>query len=148
MYVIRVRPGGTVLEATLSDGVDSAEALRAVSQALALAEAGGITRILADVTGMTDGPDPVVLAAALGKRLDAPMRLAVTCTAGQLAHARRVANLAGAGSNLGVFTRGEDAEAWLASNPGKRVPQTNALHFEAAEPAVRPETQDGRRASA
>lgn len=138
MYSIRVRPGNQVVEASLSDAVPTSEALRAVSQTLALAEAGQIHRILADISEMQDTADWPVVAAALRERLTPPLRLAIVCTATQLLTVRRFATRTSARSNLGVFTRATDAEAWLASNAGQRLPQTTALHLQAPASASEP----------
>ena len=149
MYVIRVLPSGTALEASFSDAVETAEALRAVSQALVLAEAGRISAILADVSEVSEAPDLLVVGAALGKRLDPPLRLALVCTAEHLPMVRRLATITGARANLGVFTRTEDATAWLAARPGARVSRTTALHFGASTaPATQDNQQSARRASA
>ena len=134
MYVIRVRPGGEVLEAAFEGRMLTGEALRAVSQGFALAEAGNIARALADVTALEGGPESLMLlAAALGIRISPGQRIAIHCRAEQLPEARRFARFAGANAPLGVFTRADDAEEWLAGRSQQRLSHTALRHLGAFE---------------
>jgi hypothetical protein len=139
MYAIRVREGGDVLEAKFSGEVTTSEVLRAVSQGFALAEAGSIGRALCDLRALTAGPLPSIsiIAASFVARLDAGDRVAIVCTAEQLAHTRQFARFARVGEELGVFTRESDAEQWLMAGVSGRISRT-ALHhmgaFEKPEP--------------
>ena len=92
MYAIRVGAGGEVLEAVFSADVPAAEALRALSQASVLAEAGGIAHAFCDVRevdgGLTHGSLQVIAASFHGR--SAPdQRVAVVCNQRQLPLARR-----------------------------------------------------------
>lgn len=139
MYVIRATPESTVIEARLSGVVDTSEALRAVSQAFALADAGGLARILVDIVELTANFDPVVVATSLAIRLESAVRIALICTEEHLPGAREFAKLARGGGNFGVFTRSEDAEAWLVSTPGHRLSGAAAVR-----PASGAQPRNGR----
>lgn len=116
MYAIRVQVEEGRLDVRASGLVAPEEALRAVSQAFVLAEAGGITRATCDLTAVEGGGSSiVVLGAAFASRVQPSQRVAVLCTKRQIAFCRRLARLSGFGDNLGLFTREQDAVAWLGS---------------------------------
>lgn len=134
MYVIRVRPGGEMLEAVFEGPMPIEEALRAVSQGFALAEAGKIGRALVELSGPDGGPESVLpLAAAFRMRLGPDQRVALLCAAEQLPGARRFARLTGVRDGLGIFTRAEDAEEWLAGRTEQRLSHTALRHLGAFE---------------
>jgi hypothetical protein len=146
MYAIRVRPGGEVLEAAFEGRVLTEEALRAVSQGFVLAEAGNISRALVDVTALGGGPEGLMLlAATFGLRVAPGQRVAVLCRPEQLRGARQFARFTGANATLGVFTRPEDAEEWLAGGHSQRLSHTTRRHLAGseAEPAHHEEERRG-----
>lgn len=150
MYSIRVRAGGEVLEAVFSGEVTTSEALRAVSHAYSLAEAGGISRALCDLRSVETGPLPSisVIAASFATRFSPGERVAMLCTEEQLNHARQFARFARMGEELGVFTRLGDAEEWLASQAYRRLSRTALQHFDGLDVPETPAPTERRRASA
>lgn len=151
MYSIRVRPGSATLDIAFSGEVPAAEALRAVSQGFALAEAGSIQRALCDVRSVAAGPDldalPMI-AASLVTRLAAGERVAVLCLQEQLSVARRFARFARIGEELAVFTRLVDADEWLAAVPQQRLSPTALRHLAAtASETARPRDSGARPAN-
>ena len=153
MYAIRVGAGGEVLEAVFSADVPAAEALRALSQASVLAEAGGIAHAFCDVRevdgGLTHGSLQVIAASFHGR--SAPdQRVAVVCNQRQLPLARHFARLAHAGEEFGVFTREADARAWLESVRATSLAETALRHMKAIMSAADPvpAVSVGRRNSA
>jgi len=141
MYAIRVRERGDVLEVVFSGEVTTSETLRAVDQAFALAEAGEITRAICDLRNVAAGPMPSIsiIAVSFATRLSPGQRVAITCSESQLAHTRQFARFARIGEELGVFTRTDDAEAWLEAGPTRRLSRTAMHHlgaFDRREPAL------------
>ena len=138
MYAIRARAVDGVLEARFSGNVAPEEALRAISQAFALADAGAIRRGICDLREMRPGAgDVVFLGAAFAARSTAGQRIAVICSPRQLSLCSRLARLAGYGEQLGIFTREADAEAWLHTAQHERLAQTALRHV------VAPPTRTG-----
>ncbi|MGE0599198.1 MAG: hypothetical protein AB7J35_07865 [Dehalococcoidia bacterium] len=134
MYSIRVRADVEVLEAVFTASVTTEEALRAVSQAFVLAEAGNISRAICDLREVEDGlphGSLSVIAASFTSRLSAGQRIAMLCTPEQLPVARRFARFARIGEELGVFTRAADADAWIESAPSTRLSETMLRHMRA-----------------
>ena len=131
MYTIRVSRDGETLEATFSGEVTTSEALRAVVQAFTLAEAGNISRALCDVGAIEAGPLPSVsvIAAAFATRCEPGQRIALLCSPEQLPQARKFARFAGVGEELGLFTRMDDAQSWLAAGPRQRLSPTALQHL-------------------
>ncbi len=138
MYAIRVRVDEARVEVTASGPVGPEEALRAVAQAFALAEAGEIARATCDLTGVEGGSSGIiVLGAAFASRFQPTQLLAVICSPRQLALCRRLARLSALRDNVGIFTRESDAVAWLLAPRGARALSVTARrHFAAAGPAV------------
>jgi hypothetical protein len=152
MYAIRTGADDGVLGAEFSGRVSTAEALRAVSQAFALAEAGHLTRAVCDIRGIEAGPDPSsleVIATSVSSHLAGGRRIALLCTIRQLRLARKFARLTGAREEIGLFTRPVDAEAWLSGRPVRRLSRTALRHMEApALPAEPPPAGERRVRSA
>jgi len=141
MYAIRAGADRGVLEAVFSAHVPTEEALRAISQAFVLAEAGGISRALCDVRGVDAGlthGSLSVIAASFVARFFAGQRIAMLCTPEQLPLARHFARFARIGEELGVFTREPDARAWLESVPARTVSATALRHMKAMLADSRP----------
>lgn len=153
MYQIRVHTNSAMLDVSFSGAVSTEEALRAISQGFALAEASSIQRAMCDLRDVTAGlslDSFSLVAATFVTRLSAAQRIAVICTAGQVAPARHFARVARAGEELGVFTRPDDAEAWLAGVPSQRLSRTALHHLGAFEtgPAAAPALERRSRRSA
>lgn len=148
MYQIRVRPDGSAIDVTFSERLPAEEVLRAISQAFALASAGNVTRALCDLRGVVSGPAVEALApiaASLRGRLFLDQRVALLCEAGQLALARRFARAARAGTELGVFTREEDARSWLAGAGRQRLSSTALRHLHGERAPERQEPVAGKK---
>lgn len=128
MYVIRATAGQ--VEVVFSSRVPLSEALRAVSQASAMAEAGDAQRVLCDLRAIELGPTGTdVLAAALASHDLAGWRLALVCSERQRGPAVRFARRTGVREELGVFTREDDARAWLDAAVRTSVSTTMRRHF-------------------
>ena len=113
MYVIRA-PGPNALEVTFSGRVTSAEGLRAISQAFALADAGSVRTALCDLSEVERGPGNYLeLAVALATRIRPGMRIAFVAGRGQRPFVRRLARFSGIQQGLGLFERRAEAERWL-----------------------------------
>ncbi len=135
MYVIRVRAEDGLLGVSFSGRVSPEEALRAVSQAFALAEAGGIARCICDLRDAEHQPGILaVLGAMLAARILPGQRVAVICAPDQLSYCRRLARLGGFDERLGTFTRDEDATEWLQCASQWRLAGPALRHF---QPLVR-----------
>ena len=143
MYAIRVHVEEGWLEVTASGLVGPEEALRAVSQAFALAEAGRITRAACDLTAVEGGASAiVVLGAAFASRFQPSQQVAIVCVQRQLALCRRLARLSGFGDNVGLFTREQDATSWLDTSRRPRgLSSTARRHFSAGKAAGREQTE-------
>ncbi|MGE3073577.1 MAG: hypothetical protein AB7N24_05745 [Dehalococcoidia bacterium] len=154
MYSIRVQADVEVLEAVFTGSVSTEEALRAVSQAFVLAEAGNLSRAICDLREVEDGlphGSLSVIAASFTARLNSGQRIAMLCTSEQLPVARRFARFARIGEELGVFTRAADAEAWIESERSARLSETMLRHMRAImedHDADRAEQSGQRRQSA
>jgi len=130
MYALRIRAGGVVLDAEFSGRVSTEEALRAVSQGFALAEAGNIERSLCDLRGIEEGPESLsIIAAAFSTRLMAGQRVALLVHEAQLPTVRRFGTFTHVGGGLGAFSRASDAEEWLAKGPSMQVSTTLRRHL-------------------
>lgn len=116
MYAIRVQVEEGRLAVRASGQVGPEEALRAVSQAFALAQAGSITRATCDLSAVEGGSSGiVVLGAAFASRVQPSQQVAIVCAQRQVALCRRLARLSGFGDNVGLFTREQDAVTWLGN---------------------------------
>lgn len=132
------------MEALFSGAVPFEEALRGVSQALTMADAGGCTRILGDVRAVLSGPSDMDLVAAALATRSGDERIAILCSPAQLGAIRRFARRTGLRQQLGVFTRETDARAWLAGPSRTALSPTMRRHLgggtneaAAGEPATR-----------
>lgn len=116
MYSIRVNADTNQLLVALSGRLSTNEALRAVSQAFTLAEAGNILAISCDTTQLRRGPAGVVLVGtALAARYRPGMRIAFIGEGLHRAFAERVARFSGiAATGISAFESTADARAWLA----------------------------------
>lgn len=138
MYAIRVRVEEALVEVRASRQVAPEEALRAVSQAFALAEAGSISRGICDVTEVgRHASSLIVLGAAFAARFTSQHRVAVVCGPGQLTFCRRLARLSGFGDNFGLFTRESDAREWISARAASSCPQTTLRHLAGQAPERR-----------
>ena len=132
------------MEALFSGAVPFEEALRGVSQALTMADAGGCTRILGDVRAVLSGPSDMDLVAAALATRSGDERIAILCSPAQLGAIRRFARRTGLRQQLGLFTRETDARAWLAGPSRTALSPTMRRHLgggtneaAAGEPATR-----------
>lgn len=115
MYAIR--DTGKTLQVTFSGPVSTEEALRAVSQAFALADAGSLSAATCDLREITRGPGSAILvAAALGSRFRSGMRVGFIISSGQLPLVRRIARFSRIPEGLGVFESFERAESWVTAS--------------------------------
>ncbi|MGE5594497.1 MAG: hypothetical protein ACM3S1_00520, partial [Hyphomicrobiales bacterium] len=104
MYAIRVDDQRKLLRLELSGRVTTDEALRAVSQAYALAEAGAILGVLCDLTPLDRGPAGLLLvAAAVAAGYREGMRLAFVGGEHQARAAERVVRFSGLREGAGCF---------------------------------------------
>lgn len=151
MYAIRARADERLIEVVANGQMAPEEALRAVSQAFALAEAGGISRGLCDLSALDRGSRGiVVLGAAFASRFQPAQRVAVVCAPRQRSFCRRLARLSHFEDNFGLFTRADDARAWLAGAQRRsQLPETSRRHL--SPPSVsqdtRPHSETARAAS-
>lgn len=115
MYSIRAQHR-ELLDTELSGRLTTTEALRAVSQSFALAEADGITRAVCDVRGVERGPGNLLLvAAAFASRYQRGMRVALVSRPEQFGLVQRFARYTGGRAGVGVFVTCEAAADWLDS---------------------------------
>jgi hypothetical protein len=130
MYMIRTTHGNLV-EIELSGRMTTAEALRAVSQACALAETDGSSRAICDVRGVERGPGNLLLVAAmLAAHYRRGMRVALVARPQQLGLAQRFARYTGARERVGAFATPEAAANWLASSEAApRISSTELRHL-------------------
>lgn len=153
MYSIQDDATTGLLRISLSGRVPTAEAARAVSQAFALAEAGGRQRLLCDLRDVTRGPEePAVLVSQVRARADANLRFAFVGNGKQLRMARKLAQEAGISLQSGVFTRLEDATAWLAGGAQRKYNRMSGTERRHAEHLLggtaNEDAEPGRRGSA
>lgn len=154
MYSIRAQHG-ILVEAELSGRLTTAEALRAASQAFALAEAEGIRRAVCDVRGVERGPGNLLLVAAIfASRYREDMRVALVSRPEQLAMVQRFARYTGGRAGVGAFVTPEAAADWLDSEAvAPRLSSTELRHLtdlarQWAPRAVDPVADKGRRSGA
>jgi len=122
MYVIRAHGPGS-LEVTFSERVTTAEALRAISQAFALADAGSAASALCDVSAVERGPGSYLeLAVALATRVHPGMRIAFVAARPQRPFLARLARFSGIAGGLGIFESRAEAEQWRRAESPRREP--------------------------
>lgn len=114
MYAIRVDATRHLLQIELSGRLTTDEALRAVSQAAALAEAGGLRAIACDMRMLHRGPARSLgVAAMVALRFQAGMRIAFIGTLQQVRAADRFVAFSGVGPGAQFFESTADGDAWL-----------------------------------
>jgi hypothetical protein len=146
MYVIRAATPDA-LTVTFSEKVSTEEALRAISQAFALADAGAITNATCDLRAIERGPgNALIIAAALASRMSDSMRVAFIVEPAQRPYVRRIARFTGIRTGLGLFESEDEAKSWLSEAPSlrRRISSTELRHYqeltrqrETAQPARR-----------
>ena len=114
MYAIRVDAAEDMLRAEASGRVGTDQALRAISQAFALADAGVLARVLCDAREVERGPHLGTISAALRTRCRGGLRIALLVRSEQRPFAERLIHLAGAPRGLRAFESMAGASAWLA----------------------------------
>ncbi|GMV85964.1 MAG: hypothetical protein AMXMBFR80_18190 [Dehalococcoidia bacterium] len=130
MYVIRVVDGARV-EAEFSGHVRAEEALRAISQAFALAEAGNLERAICDLRGVERGPEGLAVAAAAAAcRMGPNTRVALVIVPARQRLARWFARRAGGPGAIAAFHSMPGAAEWLEMNrPRPRLSSTELRHL-------------------
>lgn len=114
MYAIRVDTTQGLLEIELTGRLVTAEALRAMSQAFTLAEAGSLRAALCDVRGLERGPaGTMVVAASLAVRFQPGLKLAFVAQDSQLRFLNRILRFSGIRQGVRAFTSDAEAEEWL-----------------------------------
>lgn len=114
MYLMRVDASGELLRIECSGDVTTAEAVRAVSQAAALAEAGNIWAMAADLTRVERGPaGAMVLAAAMAAAHREGLRVAWIAGPAGRATIERVTRFAGLKHACRIFDSEPAAATWL-----------------------------------
>ena len=148
VYILRDDAATQTLRLELTGEVTTAEAARAVSQALALAEAGAHSRVVCDLTAVECGPDELEAVAALLKSRALAFRVAFVGPQAQLRVAVRLAELAGIERSSGAFSNTADADAWLArptsANPAAGS-ETVRRHLQQQPPDAQPRARAAKR---
>ena len=120
-----------MLVAALSGGLGTAEAMRAISQASALAEADGLRLALCDLRAVDRGPSGTMLVATgLATGFRAGLRVAFAARAEQAPFLQRIIRQSRIRRGIRVFESPEEAEGWLlqAAKPTRRAGSTEARH--------------------
>lgn len=135
MYTIRVDSSQRLLRLAMSGRVTTRDALRALSQAMTLAEVAEVTACRCDLVEVERGPAGLlVLAAAFSARYEPPMRVAFVGSHPQARIVERFMNFTGRQHALGFFLPVEDPDAWLREAPEppftarRRLSPTAELH--------------------
>ncbi len=133
MYAIRVDTSHGLLQIELSGRLVTSEALRAMSQAFAIAEAGSLTTAICDVRNLHRGPaGSMVVAAALAVRFQPRLRLAFVAHESQTRFLGRVLRFSGIREGIRVFGQRDVAETWLLPSvrAARRTSSTERRHAE------------------
>ncbi|MBE7518135.1 MAG: hypothetical protein HS107_02730 [Thermoflexaceae bacterium] len=133
MYAIRVDTAHGLLQIELSGRLVTSEALRAMSQAFAIAEAGSLNTAICDVRALHRGPaGSMVVAAALAIRFQKGWKLAFVASESQMRFLGRVIRFSGLREGIRVVSRPEAAEAWLLPSlrASRRPGSTERRHAE------------------
>ena len=133
MYMMRIDPSRSVLLIVCSGRLSTDEALRAVSHAYALAEAGGIDAVSCDLTAVRRGPASAFrVAAAITSLHHGRVRAAMVIGNRGTAKLQRLIDLTGLKVAVRVFEDQEAAGAWLTGTNEPSVPRigvTEAQHL-------------------
>ncbi len=118
----------------VSGRLATTEALRAVSQAFALAEASGIRAAICDARELLRGPGGLlVVAAAVAVRYQRGMRLALVGSEYHQRIGERLINFSGIGIGFRFCESMEEADAWVeptARRVGPMATSTELRHTE------------------
>ena len=132
MYAIRVDATRHVLSIEVSGRLATAEALRAVSQAFALAEASGIRAAICDARGLGRGPGGMLMVAAtIAICYQAGMRIALVGAPEQQRVGERLISFSGIGDGFRFCESMGEAEAWVeptAQRVGPMATSTELRH--------------------
>src|SRR5262249_20563578 len=103
------------LDISCSAKLSTAEAIRAITHAALLLEAGaGLNDVLCDVTNVRRGPGNLLLvAAAIAFRQSPDFRVAFVANPRQVRAVRRLIRFSGLQNGMVVLTSRADAESWL-----------------------------------
>ncbi len=118
MYTIHVDSRRALLQVELSGRLTTGEALRALSQAMALAEATPVRGALVDLSEVDRGPGGLLmLAAVFSARYRPPLRVAFVGRPAQAPLVVRFINFTGRQLNLGFFGPADQPEEWVLEAP-------------------------------
>lgn len=136
MYRMRVTVED-VLEVTLAGSVPLPEALRAVTQAAALMEAGGVRRCTCDVREISRPPEGgAAIAASLEARLPAGTRVAFVAGRRQRGYIAALVRRSGLAESMGVFDSTEKGLAWLEGRVTTGISARKRRHYAAIAAAA------------
>lgn len=136
MYRIRVTTED-VLEVALSGNVPLPEAMRAVTQAAALMEAGGIRRCTCDLRDVSGAPGGGgAIAAAVGARLPTGARVAFVVSRRQRGYTAALVRRAGLEGSTGMFDSPAKGLAWLNGRAGAGISARKRRHYAAIAAAA------------
>lgn len=117
MYTIRADQHQHMVTIDLADRITTREALRALTQAFALLEAGELKAARVDVRRVVRGPGGILLlATALATRRAPGQRIALVTGPFQARLAMRFARFSGLGPAISVFESTLEADAWLGDD--------------------------------
>lgn len=143
MYRMRVT-AENVLEVALSGNVALPEALRAVTQAAALMEAGGIRRCACDLRDVSRSPEGGrAIAAALGARLPAASRVAFVVGRRQRGYTAALIRRSGLAESTAMFDSPAKGLAWLDGRAGTGISARKRRHYAAIAAAAEPDSVGG-----
>lgn len=134
MYTIVVDRGHARIAIEAGGRLTTAEALRAVSQAFALARADDLTRFLCDLRCVERGPGGLAeIAAAIAVHYRPGMRIAFIAAERQAPLVNRLRRFSGSPDGILVTASRQAATRWLhARRPRRSAPATPADPAEAA----------------
>lgn len=136
MYRMRVT-AGDVLEVTLSGNVPLPEAMRAVTQAAALMDAGGIRRCTCDLREVSRPPEGGgAIAAALAARLPTGTRVAFVVSRRQRGYAAALVRRSGIEGSAGMFDSPAKALAWTEGRANTGISARKRRHYAAIAAAA------------
>lgn len=140
MYTIVSERRRTRISITLSGRVATAEALRAVSQAAALARADELDRFLCDLRDVERGPGSLLaVAAAIAVHLRPGMRIAFVARDEQRPTVRRLIRFCGSPAAMHVANTRQAAARWLQARR-QRMPESPPARVEPAAAPARAES--------
>lgn len=135
MYAIQARQALQRIDVTMDGVLDARELVRCISQASALAEAGSIRRVCADLSNAEPcGLDHGLIVAALRSRATINIRVAVIAAQRAARISQRILTRSGLSEDQAqVFAARDEAEAWLGiGRRGTELAATDRRHVDLA----------------